>query len=255
MQHKILTTLILLSISPGVFSQCNEFIIYRTKGDVTLHPGSIKGILLKNHRLNEQSSLIVPPDGSVILLSGTEKAMRINTPGTYSYGNIKTTCQKNQTTLTIEYLKYVAQSIMEKEEPLTAMIIKGAVYRTRKSFEVTDMILPSDSSVISSDIIRFSWRPTPGIASKYLKIYENGVKEVYSKLHSDTTVIIGSDLLKPKVLYFWLVTVNPKPTDNEVRFNFVFAEKNWRAEFIDSEEVWMKELEGELNATEKKIKK
>ena len=255
MHNKILTTLILLCISTVVFSQCNDFIIYRTKGDVTLHPGSIKGNLLKNQRLNEQSSLNVSPDGSVILLSGTEKALRINTAGTYSYGNIKLTCQKNQTTLTIEYLKYVAQSIMEKEEPLTAMVIKGAVYRTRKSYEPTEMILPMDSSVISSDIIRFSWHPTPGIASKYLKIYENGVKEVYSKLHSDTTVIIGSELFKPKVLYFWLVTTNLKPTDDEVRFNFVYAEKNWRTEFIDNEDLWMKELEGELNATEKKIKK
>ncbi len=255
MQHKILTSLILLCISPVVFSQCDEFIIYRTKGDVTLQPGSIKGNLLKNKRLNDQSLLNVSHDGYVILLSGTEKALRIGIPGTYSYGNIRTTCQKNQTTLTTEYLRYVAQSIMEKEEPLTAMVIKGAVYRTRKSFESTDMILPSDSSVISSDIIRFSWHPTPGNTSKYLKIYENGVKEIYSKLHADTTVIVGSELFKPKTLYFWLVSVNLKPTDDEVRFNFVYAEKNWKTEFIDNEEVWMKELEGELNATEKKIKK
>jgi hypothetical protein len=255
MHNKTLITLILVCNSHMVFSQCTEFIVYRTKGDVTILPGFVRGIALKNTRLNQQSVLNVAPEGSVILLSGNDKALRIALPGNYSYTEIVNTCRKTQTSLTREYIKYVAQAITEKDEPLTAMIIKGAVYRTRKVYEKTDMIQPADSSVISADIVRFAWHATPGIALKYLKIYENGVKEVYSKSFSDTTTIIGSELFTPQNFYFWLVTVNQKPTDNELRFNFVFGDKDWKTEFLDNEDQWMKELETEINATEKKLKK
>ncbi|MFZ4563033.1 MAG: hypothetical protein ACOYNU_06605 [Bacteroidales bacterium] len=119
----------------------------------------------------------------------------------------------------------------------------------------TDMILPADSSVISSDLIRFAWHPTTGIPSKYLKIYENGVKEIYSKLLADTTALIESSLLKPQNIYFWLVTTKQQPTDDEVRFTFVFGEKEWKTDFLDNEDQLMKELESEINAMEKKMKK
>jgi hypothetical protein len=181
--------------------------------------------------------------------------MRISSPGKYSYADIRGSCQQNQTSLTAAYLKYVAQAITEKEEPLTAMVIKGAVYRTRTVFEKTDMILPADSSVITSGKILFAWHPSPTAASKYLKIYENGLKEVYSQLLPDTSVIIESDLFRPQVIYFWLVTGNQIPTDDEIRFTFVFGEKDWRTDFLDNEAQWMKELESEIEATQKKIKK
>ena len=255
MKSTLLFALVLLSISTAVFPQCNEFKIYRTKGDVTLLPVPLKGTELKNVKLKEQSVLNIPQDGYVILLSGSDKALRLKTPGKYLYSDIKTICQQSQTSLTTEYLKYVAQTITEKEEPLTAMVIKGAVYRTRQVFEKTDMILPADSSVISSELIRFAWHPTPGIPSKYLKIYENGVKEIYSKSLSDTTVAIESDLLNPQAIYFWLVTVNQQPKDDEIRFTFVYGEKEWKTDFLDNEDQLMKELEGEINAMEKKIKK
>ncbi|MEI6174775.1 MAG: hypothetical protein WCR01_13575 [Bacteroidota bacterium] len=255
MKSQLLIVLILVLISTSAFPQCTEFTIYRTKGDVTLNPGSVKGTALKNMKFQEQAVLNIPQDGYVILLSGTDKALRLTTPGKYTYNEIKTTCRQKQTSLTTEYLKYVAQSITEKEEPLTAMVIKGAVYRTRQVFEKTDMILPADSSVISSDLIRFAWHPTTGIPSKYLKIYENGVKEIYSKLLADTTALIESSLLKPQNIYFWLVTTKQQPTDDEVRFTFVFGEKEWKTDFLDNEDQLMKELESEINAMEKKMKK
>ena len=255
MKCKLLAVVILFSVSPVVFPQCAGFKIYRTKGDVTLLPGPVKGNALKNANLNQQSVLDIAPDGYVILLSGSDKALRLTTPGKFSFTDILKTCQQNQTSLTKEYIMYVAQSITEKEEPLTAMVIKGAVYRTREVYEKTDMVLPADSSVISSDAIQFTWRPTKGTASKYLKIYENGVKEVYSKLLSDTTILINSTLFKPGSLYFWLVGPNQKPTDNEVRFTFVFGAKDWKTEFLDNEALMMKELDNDINATEKKLRK
>jgi len=255
MNRKLLTVLILLSISTAAFPQCIEFRIYRTKGEVTLVPGPVKGAALKNMKLNEQSVLNIASDGYVILLSGNDKALRLTVAGKYFFGDIKSTCLKNQTTLTQEYLKYVAQSIIEKEEPLTAMVVKGAVYRTRQVFEKTDMILPADSSVISSGVIRFTWHHTPGTPSKYLKIYENGVKEIYSKLHADTTVLVGSGLFKPQNIYFWLVTPNQKPTNNEVRFTFVYGDKEWKTEFLDNDSQMFKQLENDLKETEKKLKK
>jgi hypothetical protein len=102
MKSNLVALLILFSITHGGFSQCTEFKIYRTKGDVTLLPGSVKGIGLKYMTLNEQSVLNIAPEGYVILLSGSDKALRITTPGKYSYADIKTTCQQNQTSLTKE---------------------------------------------------------------------------------------------------------------------------------------------------------
>jgi|GEM_PF-611526 len=255
MNRKILTFIILFSCPYAALPQCIEFRIYRTKGEVTLLPGPVKGATLKNMKLNEQSEVNIATGGYVILLSGNDKALRLTVPGKYSFSDIRSTCLKNQTTLTQEYLKYVAQSILEKEEPLTAMVIKGAVYRTKQVFEKADMICPADSSVITSDVIRFTWHHPPGTPSKYLKIYENGVKEIYSKFHTDTTDLVESRLFKPQKIYFWLVTPNQKPTDNELRFTFVYSNKEWKTEFLDNDDQMIKQLENELNETEKKLKK
>ncbi|MEI7982451.1 MAG: hypothetical protein WCI71_12425, partial [Bacteroidota bacterium] len=185
--------------------------------------------------------------------SGTDKALRLTNPGTYSYADLKSVCLKSQTSLTKEYMNYVAQSIIEKEEPKTAMVIKGAVYRTRMTFEKTDMILPPDSSVISLEKINFAWHHAANNAPRYLIIYENGVKEIYSRLLSDTTVSIQASLFKPRTIYFWLVSADQKPADKEARFTFVFGDKEWKSQFLDNENV-MNELENEIQKTNSKIK-
>ncbi len=254
MKSPFLVFLILFSSAGAAFCQCAGFKIYRTSGEVYLMPGPVKGTALKNRILNEQSVLNVEAGGNVILLSGSDKALRITKPAKYTYADIHTMCQQNQTSLTKEYIKYVAQTITEKEEPMTAMVIKGAVYRTKEIFERTDMILPADSSVISTETILFAWHPTPGVASKYLKIYENGVKEIYSRLLSDTTIVLQAELFLPQKLYFWLVTSNQQPTNDEVRFNFVRSNPDWKTEFLNLDDQLMKELENEINATEKKLR-
>jgi len=237
-----------------VNAQCDEFTVYNTKGNVTIENGTSRVPAKKNMKILKGSVLQVAPESSVILLSGSDQALRIATSGSYNYQGIYSLCKKNQTSLTKEYVKYVAQSVIEKEEPITAMVVKGAVYRTRTVFEKTDMILPADSSVISSDPVVFVWHPTLG-APLYLNIYENGVNEIYSKQLSDTTVMVGSSIFKPQTLYFWLVSPNRKPTDKEVRFTFVYGKKEWKTDFLDNGGQWAKELESEINATEQKLRK
>jgi len=254
MKSQFLVFFILFSFAGAAFSQCAGFKIYRTTGEVNLMPGPVKGTALKNKILNEQSVLNIEAGGNVILLSGSDKALRINKPAKYTYADIHAMCQQNQTSLTKEYIKYVAQTITEKEEPLTAMVIKGAVYRTKEMFETTEMILPADSSVIFSETILFAWRPAPGGAAKYLKIYENGVREIFSKLLSDTTFIINSELFSPQKIYFWLVSPNQQPTNDEVRFTFVKSNPDWKTDFLNLDDQLMNELENEINATEKKLR-
>jgi len=235
-------------------AQCDDFIIYHTKGNVTFIKGISKGTPRKNMKLEEGTQLVIGTEASVILLSGNDKALRLASPGKLSFGDIHSLCQKNQTSLTKEYMKYVAQSIMEKEEPQTAMVIKGAVYRSRTEFEKTEMILPEDSSVISSDSIRFAWHKPAGPAGNYLLIYENGVKEIFSQQLSDTTITLEAFMFRPQTIYFWLVSPTPKPSDKEVRFTFVYGEKEWKTEFLDEWDKTMKELEGDLDSIQLKMK-
>ena len=254
MKSPFLVFFIMFSLAGTAFSQCVGFKIYRTTGEVNLIPGPVKGSALRNRILNEQSVLNIEAGGNVILLSGSDKALRINKPAKYTYADIHALCQQNQTSLTKEYIKYVVQTMTEKEEPMTAMVIKGAVYRIKEQYEKTDMILPADSSVVSSETIVFAWRPAPDGVAKYLKIYENGVREIFSKLLSDTTIVINSELFVPQKLYFWLVTPHQQPANDEVRFKFIYSNPDWKTEFLNLDDQLMKELEEDLDATEKKLR-
>ncbi|MCK9203041.1 MAG: hypothetical protein M0P58_01225 [Bacteroidales bacterium] len=253
MKHLVLIIVLMGAISFNTYSQCDEFMVFRTKGDVKMIKGSVVQPAQKNMKAGSNCQLKVGANSYAILISGSDKALRLTSPGTFSYSDLQSMCRKNQTSLTKEYMNYVAQSIIEKEEPKTAMVIKGAVYRARTVYEKTDMVLPADSSVISSDLLDFVWHRSPGIDSKYILIYENGAREIYSKKISDTTVSISSTLFKPETIYFWLVSTNQKPADNEPRFHFVYGDKEWKTEYLDNENV-MNELENEIQKTDAKIK-
>jgi hypothetical protein len=250
----LVTVLMLLSLAAS--PQCSDFIVYQSKGEVKMVLGNAEQPAVKNLKLVNGCSLSLGPESAVILLSGKDKALRLTTPGNHPLAEIRATCMKNQSSLTKEYLNYVAQSIMDKGEPKTAMVIKGAVYRTRTEFERSAMILPADSSVVSGDPVTFAWHiGTPGIP-KYLLIYENGVKEVCSKMVSDTTLSIDASLFKPGVIYFWLVSNSNTPSDSEPRFTFLIGEPDWQYKFLD--EQWqetMKELETDIDDLQKKMKK
>lgn len=252
---RILILLILISLSFLLKAQCTDFIIYQTKGNVKLLHGENAQPAAKNLKLTGEVRLSVGSDAAVILLSGKDKALRITTPGTFTMDEIHTTCIKNQSSLTKEYLNYVAQSILDKGEPKTAMVIKGAVYRTRTEFEKTAMILPVDSSVVSGEVVTFAWHLTPGVP-KYLLIYENGVNEVYSKLLADTAQTVKTSLFKPGAIYFWLVSNTNTPSDKEPRFTFLLGQSDWQYKYLDDQwNATMKELENEIDNLQNKMKK
>ncbi len=252
MKRLLLCSMATVWLSIAVLSQCTEFTVFQTKGEVTMSQGTTSMAVQKNMKPGENSVLKIGQGSYAVLLSGNDKALRLIKPGSYAFADLQSMCRKSQTSLTREYMNYVAQSIIEKEEPKTAMVIKGAVYRSRTEFERTDMILPSDSSVISADKVTFAWHTSPAKKSRYLHIYENGVKNIYSRLLSDTTMSLPSFLFKPQTIYFWLVSNSPDPSDKEVRFTFIHGDKEWKKEFLEDENV-MAELEREMQKTKKKI--
>ena len=246
--------MVLVSVSKLMFAQCSEFILYQAKGDVKVMQGSDSRLVQNNMKLTGDMHLLLANNTCVILLSGKDKALRLNVAGNYSMSEIKATCLKNQTSLTKEYLKYVAQSIIESGDPGTAMVIKGAVYRSRTEFEKTAMIEPADSSVVSSEQVTFTWRMGTAGVPKYLLIYENGVKQVYSGMLADTSVSINAELFKPGVIYFWLVSLNDIPSDKEPRFTFTYGETDWQSKFLEEWSATMEELNNDVDGLQQKIK-
>ncbi len=234
-------------------AQCDEFVIYLAKGEVKVHYGSVVKPAQKNMKLNVSSSLSLGKDAGLILLSGKDKALRLTSAGNFTYAEIRSTCMKNQSSLTTEYLKYVAKSIIDNGEPLTAMVIKGAVYRSRTEYEKTAMILPADSSVVTSGQVTFAWHPGNPGEERYLLIYENGVTQVYSKMLSDTSIVIDAALFKPRVIYFWLVSSTAEPSDKDPRFTFIHGEDDWQNKVLDEWAATMKELEGQLDGLKQKM--
>ncbi|MCX6286512.1 MAG: hypothetical protein NTY96_05310 [Bacteroidetes bacterium] len=253
MKTTVILILAIATLSLRSLAQCDEFIIYLTKGEVKVHHGAAAQTAQKNMKLTEGSSISLGKDAGVILLSGKDKALRLTTQGNFSMAEIRSTCMKNQSSLTKEYLNYVAKSIIDKGEPLTAMVIKGAVYRSRTEYEKTAMILPADSSVVTSDQVVFAWHPGAPEERKYLLIYENGVNEIYSKVLADTSVSIEAGLFKPQVIYFWLISDTSKPSDKEPRFTFIHGEHNWQNKVLDEWSATMKELEGQLDGLKQKM--
>jgi len=250
-------TLIFIAVftifSMSLQAQCDEFVIYRAKGSVNLLQGTTSVAAQKNMRLVGDTRLNIGKDAAVILLSGKDKALRITTPGTFTLAWIRATCMQNQSSLTKEYLNYVAQTIIDQGEPKTAMVIKGAVYRSRTVFEKTPMILPADSSVITNDPVIFTWKPGAAGTPKYLLIYENGVKEVFSKLVSDSSLTLEASHFKPQSIYFWLVSNTLTPSDKEPRFTFLLGGHDWQTKFLDQWNLTMKELEGDIDSLKLKM--
>jgi len=249
----------LMLIIPGllirimVFGQCTSFITYHTKGDVALLRSGVSTPLKKEMKIDPGTVLRVGTGGSVILLTGNDKALRLTQPVTLSYSDLSVACRKNQSSLTQEYMKYVAQAIIEKEESQTAMVVKGAVYRTRAEYSNCLMRIPADSSVITEESIRFAWQPPADDTPRYLLIYENGVKRIFSQKVSDTTLTLPISGFKPATIYFWLVTTSENPSDNEPRFTFVHGTPQWQNTILDQWAVTMKELEGEMDEVQKKL--
>lgn len=215
--------------------------------------GSHKGKAQKNQTILGNIQLIAGQNSSAVLLMGTNKALNIDGPGVYSFDDLKALCIKNQTSLTSQYIKYIANSIIKKEEPKTAMVIKGAVYRTKTAMERVNMILPADSSVIDSDSIHFLWNKPDENEPLFLVIYENGVKEIYRNQFSATSTTLNTSLFKPQTIYFWLVSKNAVPGNDEIHSSFVIGEKQWKTQLLDHYGQIMKELEDANIETERKL--
>ena len=234
-------------------AQCDDFTVYHSIGEVIIKQGSLLTPVKKNMKIKPGAILQIGEKSSVILLTGNDKALKLSQPAILTYSGLSANCQKNQSSLTHEYLKYVGQSIIEKEEPQTAMVIKGAVYRTRAEFSNSLMRLPADSSVITSDSVRFAWRSPVESTPRYLLIFENGVKLVYSSQMTDTTVTLPNREFKPGTIYFWLVSSSDTPADNEPRFTFVHGTSSWQNTVLDQWTKTLKELEGEVDDVQKKL--
>jgi hypothetical protein len=235
-------------------AQCTEFTVFHTKGEVKLLKGADATPARKNMKLEGDVRLSIGQDANLILLCSKDKALRMGTPGTLTMAEIRATCLKNKSSLTKEYINYVAQSIIDKGEPKTAMVIKGAVYRTRNNFEPTAMIAPADSSTVSTNPVTFTWRlGTPGVP-KYLLIYENGVREICSKMLADTTFSLDASLFKPEVIYFWLVSASSTPSDKEPRFTFIYGEPGWEDKFLEDWSATLEELENDTDALMQRMK-
>lgn len=232
--------------------QCKDFTVFSSGGDVKMIHSSIKETVKKNMKVMPDSRLMVGTNSWVIILTGSDKAMKVEDKGSYTYTGLQESCEKNQTSLTTEYLKYVANSLIKKEEPVTAMVIKGAVYRSLGKFEKALMIAPADSSVLSDPRVRFSWHK-PGLSPSFLLIYENGTKELYSKQMSDTTISLEASMFKPNKIYFWLICSTSKPSNEEPRYKFSYAGKEWRSEILGEWERMMIEYEKEKASMKKEM--
>ena len=245
--NKYLLFLAFASIPFFVIAQCDDFIVYQTKGKVLLLQGTSSVPAKKNAKITTETKLSVSADAVVILLSGKNKALRINTPGTLSFADLNAICMKNQSSLTKEYFNYVAQSTVAKGEAQTAMVVKGAVYRSRNQFGKPLMMYPADSSVVTGGKVCFTWHRYKAGTQKYLIIFENGVKKVYSKQTADTSITLESTIFKKNALYFWLVTSSQTPSDKEPRFSFVHTNSDWQKKFLDEWSSDMKEFENEFD--------
>lgn len=244
--NKCLLILVFAGIAFFSQAQCDDFVVYQTKGKVLLLQGTSSVPVQKNIKLNPDLKLSVAKDALVILVSGKNKALRINSAGTYSFADLKGMCMKNQSSLTKEYFNYVAQSTMEKGEAKTAMVVKGAVYRSRNQFGKPVMVLPADSSIVSGGKITFTWRKGKAGTQKHLIIYEKGVKKIYSKLLADTCITLESTMFKHKMIYFWLVTSSATPSDKEPRFTFISTDADWQEKFLDEWGNEVKDFESDF---------
>jgi hypothetical protein len=253
MARLITLCLTFIVITAQLRAQCDDFSFYYVSGSVFIKQGSILTAAKKNLDLVPGSVLQIGNESSVILLTGPDRALRLSQQGNLTYANLQDICRKNQSSLTSQYVKYVAHTLIEKQESQTAMVIKGAVYRTRATFTNSLMRTPPDSSVIASDSVVFSWQQPPDNKPAFLLISENGVKSVYLSPVSGTTMVLPARIFREGMIYFWLISKSPTPSDNEPRFTFVLGTHNWQTIVLDEWARTMTELEQENQDVKKKL--
>ncbi len=243
----------ILFLSWKAAGQCETFTAYHTRGIVLVLKGGVSEPLKKETRIDAGSILRIGQGSSVILLSGKDRALRLTEPATLTFSDLSALCRNNQSSLTAEYMKYVARAIIDKEESQTAMVIKGAVYRTRADYANSLMRLPADSTVIPAGPIQFVWQRPPGGEPVYLMVFENGTKRIWSSQVTDTTLTLREDLFQPGIIYFWMVTGSEIPGDSEPRSTFVLGPPQWRQEVLDNWSKMMEELESDLDDIRRKL--
>ena len=214
------------------WTQCDDFVVFQVKGSVSMNENGGKLQLKKNVVIPSNCKIFISNNSSLVLLCGNDRALSITNPGFYTYENLKSACLKNKSSLSKEYFKYVAQKIIEKEEPQTVMVIKGAVYRTKKTYEYTSMIQPKDSAIISSDSLKFVWHKPINEKSIYFLLYENGVNKLINVNCKDSSLSLSTSIFKKNTIYFWIVSNSETPNDDEVRFHFIYDDWDWKENYL-----------------------
>lgn len=217
----------------GAFPQCSNFTVYSFNGNVSVLYAGNKQPVTKNLHLNERNKLEIGSNSRVILLAGDQKAIRLEKAGSFTYTDLQNECRKNITSLTSEYVKYIAESVMNKDEPATAMVIKAAVYRSQDEYIKAPMLAPPDSSVLTGKQIAFAWKRVNECAMPFLTVVENDKKVIMSKQISDTVFHAERTMFMTGKVYSWVVSPFQNPPANIPKFHFVLGEKDWENKALD----------------------
>lgn len=227
-------------------SQCTQFVVYQSKGDNYIERNMQKAKLKIQTEVLKEEKIIVGLNSLVVVISNKEKVIKLNDKGIYSYEQIKDKCLNSKSNLTKEYVKYIGEKIIEKQEPQSAMVIKGAVYRSEAKFEDETKTYPENNSVVENvENLEFIIDDNSMDKEREFILYENGNKVIYSTSTNENKIVLPESVeLKKDAIYLW--KIGDQTSGDTVLNSFVVVSKNWKEDFLNDISLMKVEFDKDL---------
>lgn len=227
-------------------SQCSQFVVYQSKGENYIESKMQKTKLKIQTEVLKDEKIIVGLNSLVVVISNKEKVIKLNDKGSYSYDQIKDKCLNSKSNLTKEYVRYIGEKIIEKQEPQSAMVIKGAVYRSEAKFENETKTYPENNSVVENvENLEFRIDDETMNKEREFILYENGNKVVYSTTTNENKIVLPESVeLKNDAIYLW--KIGDQTSGDSVLNSFVVVSKNWKEDFLNDISLMKVEFDKDL---------
>ncbi len=237
--RKLIVHLLLLLLSAESFSQDNMFVVYSTKGKVSVIENKTETKAKIGTLLNDNSSIQVETASFATLICNETRMFTLNKPGMYSLGKLKDSCKTTKTgSVSSNYMKYIWNELTKskgspEKNRKAYMSNVGAVSRSINNVWIDPKL---DTVYYVSGNFPLSWKSFTEADNFDFRVFsaETGEQPLISKSTGKKHVMVAEllDKIKEGKSYWWTAMV--KGENNEEKKYFRYWTKDEYNKFYKS---------------------
>ena len=246
----ILTLALILCIN--LFAQENMFVVYSTKGTVTISENKVESKAKIGALLNNGSVIKVGPGSFATLICNETRMFTLSKSGTYNLGTMMDSCKAaNYGSVSSNYLKYVWNEMTRS---------KGSPEKNRKAFmsnvgavsrTINDVWIDPKLDTINyvSGSVPLSWKSYVDSENFEFKLFDKEGKNILTKTtgkkHVNISEISGS--IKPGNAYWWTAMVKGGANNDDRKYLSYWNKSDYDSYYSSLKEGDASENEAESN--------